>query len=52
MEVSNFEIAGADKVFHPAKALIINRKQIKVFCPELYVFAPALKPKNTFEWIY
>jgi len=35
MEVSNFEIAGADKVFHPAKALIINRKQVKVFCPEV-----------------
>ena len=35
MEVSNFEIAGADKVFHPAKAVIINRKQVKVFCPEV-----------------
>ena len=35
IEVSNFEIAGADKVFHPAKAVIINRKQVKVFCPEV-----------------
>jgi sialate O-acetylesterase len=35
MEVSNFEIAGADKVFHPAKAVIISHKQVKVFCPEV-----------------
>jgi sialate O-acetylesterase len=35
LEVSNFEIAGADKVFHPAKAVIINRKQVKVFCLEV-----------------
>ena len=35
LEVSNFEIAGADKVFHPAKAVIINHKQVKVFCPEV-----------------
>jgi sialate O-acetylesterase len=35
MEVSNFEIAGSDKIFHPAKAVIINRKQVKVFCPEV-----------------
>jgi sialate O-acetylesterase len=28
--LSNFEIAGADKMFYPAKAEIINRKQIKV----------------------
>ncbi len=35
MEVSNFEIAGADKIFHPAKAEIINHKQVKVFCPEV-----------------
>ena len=30
LEISNFEIAGADKVFHPAKAIIINHKQVKV----------------------
>ena len=28
--LSNFEIAGEDKIFYPAKAEIINRKQIKV----------------------
>ena len=28
--LSNFEIAGEDKLFYPAKAEIINRKQIKV----------------------
>lgn len=35
LEVSNFEIAGADKMFRPAKAVIINQKQVKVFCPEV-----------------
>ena len=29
-EVSNFEIAGEDKVFYPAKAEIISHKQVKV----------------------
>jgi len=35
LEVSNFEIAGADKVFHPAKAVIINHKQVKVSSSEV-----------------
>ncbi len=35
LEVSNFEIAGADKVFHPAKAIIINHKQVKVSSSEV-----------------
>jgi len=35
MEVSNFEIAGADKVFHSAKAVIINHKQVKVSSSEV-----------------
>jgi sialate O-acetylesterase len=35
MEISNFEIAGADKLFHTAKALIINHKQVKVFSSEV-----------------
>jgi len=29
-ELSNFEIAGEDKVFYPAKAIIIAHKQLKV----------------------
>ena len=35
LEVSNFEIAGADKIFHPAKAMIINHKQVKVSSSEV-----------------
>jgi sialate O-acetylesterase len=35
MEISNFEIAGTDKVFHPAKAIIINHKQVKVSSSEV-----------------
>ncbi len=37
-EVSNFEIAGEDKVFFPAKAEIISHKQVKV--SSLYVKVP------------
>lgn len=35
MEISCFEIAGEDKVFYPAKAEIINHKQVKVSCAEV-----------------
>jgi sialate O-acetylesterase len=35
LEISNFEIAGADKIFHPAKAVIINHKQVKVSSTEV-----------------
>ena len=34
-EISNFEIAGEDKVFYPAKAEIISHKQVKVSSPEV-----------------
>ena len=34
-EISNFEIAGADKIFHSAKAVIVNHKQIKVSSTEV-----------------
>jgi len=30
-ELSNFEIAGEDKIFYPAKAEIIAHKQLKVY---------------------
>lgn len=33
-ELSNFEIAGENKVFYPAKAIIV-KKQIQVTCPEV-----------------
>jgi sialate O-acetylesterase len=33
-EISNFEIAGDNKVFYPAKAVIV-KKQIQVACPEV-----------------
>ena len=35
LEISNFEIAGANKVFRPAKAVIINRKQLKVYSSDV-----------------
>lgn len=33
-EISNFEIAGKDKIFYPAKAIIV-KKQIQATCPEV-----------------
>ncbi len=36
-ELSNFEIAGEDRVFHPAKAEIIAHKQLKVSSAEVKV---------------
>jgi sialate O-acetylesterase len=33
-EISNFEIAGDNKVFYPAKAVIV-KKQLQVACPEV-----------------
>ena len=36
VKLEGFELAGEDKVFHPAKAIIVgNRKQVKVECPEV-----------------
>jgi sialate O-acetylesterase len=34
-DVSNFEIAGEDKIFYPAKAEIIKHKQVKVSSAEV-----------------
>ena len=36
-EISGFEIAGEDKIFHPAKAEIIKHKQVKVSSPEVKI---------------
>jgi sialate O-acetylesterase len=36
-ELSNFEIAGEDRVFYPAKAEIIAHKQLKVYSEQVKV---------------
>lgn len=36
-DISNFEIAGEDKIFHPAKAEIIKHKQVKVSSLEVKI---------------
>ena len=47
-EVSCFEIAGADKVFYPAKAEIINHKQLKV--SSLDVKVPVAVRYGWYNW--
>ena len=47
-EVSNFEIAGEDKVFFPAKAEIISHKQVKV--SSLNVKVPVAVRYGWYNW--
>lgn len=47
-EVSNFEIAGEDKIFYPAKAEIISHKQVKV--SSLNVKAPVAVRYGWYNW--
>ena len=47
-EVSNFEIAGEDKVFYPAKAEIISHKQVKV--SSLNVKVPVAVRYGWYNW--
>lgn len=50
-ELSGFEVAGADQVFHPATAYIVGRNQVSVVCDEVpqpvavrYCFKDAVQP--------